>query len=487
MSGNNATFLTGAGLVGGSFTLTNASAGGGIGRWDNDGGLGSPLTGAYPAQDFLYLPIERQLLLRRSRRAPWSTAPTRRPTPSCSSRACGGTGRPPASLAALERDGDPPRRHAGGQPLSRARREPVLAGRRRARVGADRSGGALVEPHRRGLDPRAVRHGAGGLAPARPSCPPRTQSPPQPRPGASTPLDRTRSSAGVGPRTRGAAGCRARPNHGRQARSRPPHELAPEGPRAPRRPSRGRTTRCQTPVSPPHPSRGTTSARRDGGTATSATTGRSSHGRNPGKALSTTVSIGVAISEAVRDCSSTSADHPSRRSSMPSESPARGGRRDGREDGFRDPGTAREAKGPSRLGQRANLQRDLDDHAERPERADHELVEVVARHVLDGPRAAPDEAAVARDDLGLEHGVAEGAHLQPPGLEAPPARTPPIVASSGASPATPVRRPRGCARARRRASRPRRRRSSRPARMRPVVELRRPQLGVELAGFPLSS
>ncbi|MCI0633480.1 MAG: hypothetical protein L0206_06115 [Actinobacteria bacterium] len=56
VSGNNATFLTGAGLVGGSFTLTNASAGGGIGRWDNDGGIGSPLTGAYPAQDFLYLP-----------------------------------------------------------------------------------------------------------------------------------------------------------------------------------------------------------------------------------------------------------------------------------------------------------------------------------------------------------------------------------------------------------------------------------------------
>ena len=56
VSGTNATFLTGAGLVGGSFTLTNATAGGGIGRWDNDGGSGSPLTGAYPVQDFLYLP-----------------------------------------------------------------------------------------------------------------------------------------------------------------------------------------------------------------------------------------------------------------------------------------------------------------------------------------------------------------------------------------------------------------------------------------------
>jgi hypothetical protein len=54
-SANNFTFLTGAGLVTGSFTQA-APSGSGIARWTNTAGLASPVTGAYPATDFFYLP-----------------------------------------------------------------------------------------------------------------------------------------------------------------------------------------------------------------------------------------------------------------------------------------------------------------------------------------------------------------------------------------------------------------------------------------------
>ncbi len=55
-SGNNFTFVPGAGLVAGAFTQGSAGAGGGIALWSNEGGSGSPVTGGYPAQDTLFLP-----------------------------------------------------------------------------------------------------------------------------------------------------------------------------------------------------------------------------------------------------------------------------------------------------------------------------------------------------------------------------------------------------------------------------------------------
>ncbi len=54
-SGNNFTFMVGAGLVN-AIAQGSASAGGGIARWDNDMGASSPVTGGYPSHDFLYLP-----------------------------------------------------------------------------------------------------------------------------------------------------------------------------------------------------------------------------------------------------------------------------------------------------------------------------------------------------------------------------------------------------------------------------------------------
>jgi hypothetical protein len=53
---NNFAFLTGAGLVTTPLTQGSDSAGGGLALWDNVGGLASPVTGAYPARDYLYLP-----------------------------------------------------------------------------------------------------------------------------------------------------------------------------------------------------------------------------------------------------------------------------------------------------------------------------------------------------------------------------------------------------------------------------------------------
>ncbi len=57
-SGNNLSFLTGAApaLVGGTFTQASLSSFGGTAVWANVGGTASPLTGAFPAQDYLYLP-----------------------------------------------------------------------------------------------------------------------------------------------------------------------------------------------------------------------------------------------------------------------------------------------------------------------------------------------------------------------------------------------------------------------------------------------
>jgi hypothetical protein len=54
-SGNNFAFLTGAGLVTSPLTQGTDGAGGGIAIWSNKGSAG-PVTGGYPAQDFLYLP-----------------------------------------------------------------------------------------------------------------------------------------------------------------------------------------------------------------------------------------------------------------------------------------------------------------------------------------------------------------------------------------------------------------------------------------------
>lgn len=54
-SANNFAFLSGGGLVTTPLSPTSDQAGGGIARWTNEGVAG-PLTGGYPAEDFLYLP-----------------------------------------------------------------------------------------------------------------------------------------------------------------------------------------------------------------------------------------------------------------------------------------------------------------------------------------------------------------------------------------------------------------------------------------------
>jgi hypothetical protein len=54
-SGNNFSFLTGAGLLTSPLTQSTDGADGGIAIWANDGFQG-PVTGGFPAQDFLYLP-----------------------------------------------------------------------------------------------------------------------------------------------------------------------------------------------------------------------------------------------------------------------------------------------------------------------------------------------------------------------------------------------------------------------------------------------
>jgi hypothetical protein len=54
-SGNNFSFLLGAGLVTSPLAQSTDGAGGGIAIWTNEGFQG-PVTGGFPAQDFLYLP-----------------------------------------------------------------------------------------------------------------------------------------------------------------------------------------------------------------------------------------------------------------------------------------------------------------------------------------------------------------------------------------------------------------------------------------------
>jgi hypothetical protein len=55
-SANNFAFLTGGGLVVGSLTQASQLANGGIAVWNNVGGAASGVSGAFPSQDFLYLP-----------------------------------------------------------------------------------------------------------------------------------------------------------------------------------------------------------------------------------------------------------------------------------------------------------------------------------------------------------------------------------------------------------------------------------------------
>jgi len=53
---NNFAFLNDAGLLSSPLTQGSDAAGGGIAIWSNDGAAG-PLTGGFPAEDFLYLPV----------------------------------------------------------------------------------------------------------------------------------------------------------------------------------------------------------------------------------------------------------------------------------------------------------------------------------------------------------------------------------------------------------------------------------------------
>ena len=55
-STNNFSFLSGAALVSGSLTQSSQNAYGGIATWANVGSTGSPISGAYPSQDTMYLP-----------------------------------------------------------------------------------------------------------------------------------------------------------------------------------------------------------------------------------------------------------------------------------------------------------------------------------------------------------------------------------------------------------------------------------------------
>ena len=183
--------------------------------------------------------------------------------------------------------------------------------------------------------------------------------------------------------------------------------------------------------------------------------------------------------------------HPSRRSSMPVGRREHGRRQTGPTRATRAPPIAMEPLAKRRAfvaggRQRAHLQRDLDEHAERSERPVIEPGQVVAGHVLHGAPAAADEAAVARDELDLEHRVAERARPAAAGGEAPPRRSRRRPwHRPGRRPAIPGRPP-----ARIRSSSPTRipastTRSSPRARTRRGGRVRRPQLGVELRRVPL--
>jgi hypothetical protein len=55
-STSNFSFLNASGLVSGTLTQSSQSAYGGIAQWANVGGATSPITGAYPGTDFMFLP-----------------------------------------------------------------------------------------------------------------------------------------------------------------------------------------------------------------------------------------------------------------------------------------------------------------------------------------------------------------------------------------------------------------------------------------------
>ena len=144
-SASNFAFLTGAhpALIRGNLTQGSDGAGGGIALWDNVRSNG-PLTGGYPMTDNLFIPADVTLVLvpadgrNRGRPVPVERQLDVRRRPLARPRPEGG-----------ERADHRARHDPCGEPLHGSRHESVLAGRRRARVAADRPGGAVVEPDRR--------------------------------------------------------------------------------------------------------------------------------------------------------------------------------------------------------------------------------------------------------------------------------------------------------------------------------------------------
>ena len=121
-SGTNFTFLTNGGLTAGTFRQGSATAGGGIARWTNTGGVASPITGAIRRR-LLVPPIERHLLLDDPDRGRDRRSLSERPEcePDRADRAVRGR---PVALPRLgqlgrrrRRAGHRPRQHHGGQPL----------------------------------------------------------------------------------------------------------------------------------------------------------------------------------------------------------------------------------------------------------------------------------------------------------------------------------------------------------------------------------
>ena len=137
VSATNFTFLSGAvpALVTSPFTLTSSGAGGGITTWDNVGGASSPITGGYPATDYLFMPSNVTYFT-----ATPAGCGHRRPQQREHGR--DGAERPVARLRRgplaqprgdLERRrGGRPREDDGEQPLRRLLGQPVLAAGRRA-------------------------------------------------------------------------------------------------------------------------------------------------------------------------------------------------------------------------------------------------------------------------------------------------------------------------------------------------------------------
>ncbi len=163
---------------------------------------------------------------------------------------------------------------------------------------------------------------------------------------------------------------------------------------------------------------------------------------------------------------STSSGHPSRRSSTTS-GVARTAAGFGTASSSRRPTSSPPATRTVRraCGRGRTFSRDLHDHAEGPERAGHQLVDVVPGHALHRPGAALHQPAVAgrrppsrQRCRGSARPAGASASWPPPRSRHPPW---PAAARRTATPGLP--RP-GCGRGRRPASRPRPPRSSRPAR-----------------------